>query len=374
MVYNGLILWVFFAGLVCFCRSGIVNFTYNKKIFLFMTFSVMALVYGLRADTVGVDTHTYHMIFDKVSATPFSEIVQSYYFDSIEVGYAFLMRVVSEFGGYNLFQTVQGLLICGLFANFIKDNADNYFLECILFLGLDSYLLSFNIARQMLAAVLIANCWSSLRLNKPFKALLFMLCAGMMHTTAWIFVIFFIIPFLKKYKMFMRCLPAAGVITIFSYETILARFAQLVPHYANYYKNQKTLLTVGTKAVVWMIIVAVAVMLIMQNIKMPEDVSTQKRRSRFKPFLSFSMETYLYAGFSLCYVAANVAGLSFNYLERLGCYFIPFVMITFERFGMQIKTTTIRRIYYCGLAACFIMYFMLSSHTSQYQYNFFWKA
>ena len=88
--------------------------------------------------------------------------------------------------------------------------------------------------------------------------------------------------------------------------------------------------------------------------------------------LDWTAETYLYAAFSLFYVASNIIGLSFNYFERLGCYFAPFVMITFERFGMQIKNTIIRRMYYCGLVVCFSIYFILSTKTEQYLYNFFW--
>lgn len=360
-------------AVLCFYQRGKINFTRNKKIFLVVSFLAIVFILGMRADTVGVDTHSYHTIFDKVSDSSFTEILRGYYYLNIEVGYIILMKATSIFGGYYLFQIVIATIACVLFAKFIADNFENYFLGVILFLGFEAYLLLFNISRQMLAVALIANCWSVLNQNKKVKAFILFICAGVIHTTAWIFIVIYMVYLLRNNKFIVRSLPIIGIIGIFSYEKILRIVSTIVPHYANYYGNHKVVLEIGFAVAIWMIVAIISLYLIITNIKM-SNVKIEKKKYCVKRYslLSWDTETYLYSGFALFYVAANVIGLSFNYFERLGCYFIPFVMIVFERFGIQIKTTVIRRLYYCGLVICFITYFIVSSKTEQYLYNFFW--
>ena len=372
MVYYGLVIWIFLVASICFCRRGKINFKKNKNIFMFLSFAAIVIVLGMRDQTVGVDTQNYYNIFSNVARTPFLEIIKHFYFLTIEVGYIVLMKVVSIFGNYYLFQMVVSIITCGLFLKFIKDNMENDFLGVILFLGLDTYLLLFNISRQMLAVALIVNYWTYLKFGKKIKAFVLLLCAGFIHTTAWIFVVFWFVYFIRNNKFFIRILPMVGVLIIFSYEKVLDAVALIVPHYANYYGNHKTILEAGFSMVIWCIITIISIVLIIKNIK---DVKKENKKiivAQRKIALNWNVETYLYAGFSLFYVASNVIGLSFNYFERLGCYFVPFAMISFERFGMQIKNIIIRRMYFCGVIVCFVIYFILSTKTDQYLYQFFW--
>lgn len=372
MVYYILLLWIFIAGAVCFCPNGKVNFQRNKTLFLFISYIAIIFVLGMRNQTVGVDTKSYYIIFNKVSETPFSEIMKSYYYLNIEIGYIFLMKFVSILGNYYLFQIVVAFIACILFAKFIADNMNNYFLGVILFLGFDIFLLLFNISRQMLAVALIVNCWSYLNHGKKNRALILFILAGLMHTTAWLFMAIYLIYLIRNNRFIIRLLPIIGVVIIFSYKIILDKVASIVPHYANYYGNHKTILEVGLSMVIWILIVSISIVLIITNIRISKYGVTGNIINEKNTLLDWTAETYLYAAFSLFYVASNIIGLSFNYFERLGCYFAPFVMITFERFGMQIKNTIIRRMYYCGLVVCFSIYFILSTKTEQYLYNFFW--
>lgn len=373
MIYYGLLLWVFIAGALCFCHTGKVNFENNKMLFLILSYIAIIFVLGMRNQTVGVDTKSYYAIFAKVSTVSFSELVKSYYYLTIEVGYILLMKVVSIFGNYYLFQFVVAAMACILFAKFIADNMKNYFLGIILFLGFDLYLLLFNISRQMLAVALIANCWSCLNHRKKGKALVLFIFAGMMHTTAWLFAAIYLVYLVRNNRFIIRLLPVIGAIIIFSYRIVLDKVATIVPHYANYYGNHKTILEAGASVIIWSLIVSISVILIIRNIRISENRMILANNIEGNTLLSRTAETYLYAAFSLFYVASNIIGLSFNYFERLGCYFAPFVILTFERFGMQIRNTVVRRVYYCGLVICFSIYFILSTKTDQYLYSFCWK-
>lgn len=108
----------------------------DKNVFLFVTFSACALVMGLRADSVGADTGTYHKMFDYVAQTPVHLLVREFYFESMEVGYVLLMKLSSfVVNDYHFFQFVASTLFCLLAAKFIKDNSYNYKLLTIIFLG-----------------------------------------------------------------------------------------------------------------------------------------------------------------------------------------------------------------------------------------------
>lgn len=360
---------MFIVGVFCFLPKGKVNFQKNKTPFLVVSFIAIIFVLGMRNETVGVDTKSYYAIFNKVSEIPFSEILKSYYYLYIEVGYILLMKIVSFFGNYYLFQIVIAFIACVLFAKFIYDNMYNYYFAVILFLGFDMFLFLANISRQMLAVALIANSWSCLNHEKKIKALIYFIIAGFIHTTAWLFVVIYFVHLIKNNRFIIRLLPVMGVIILFSYKRILNIMASIVPHYANYYGNKKTLLEAGFSTIIWILIVIISVILIVLNSKMSNQGVILSER---KKMLSWTAETYLYATFSIFYVISNIIGLSFNYFERLGCYFAPFVMITFERFGMQIRNVILRRLYYCAVVICFSIYFILSTKTKQYLYSFFW--
>ena len=371
MVYYILLVCIYTFGGLCFCHTGKVNFKKNKKLFLVLSYTLMVIILGMRNKTVGVDTKNYYLIFSMVAETPFSEIIKSYYFLSIEVGYVMLMKILSIFGNYYLFQITVAIITCILFADFFSNNMENYFIAVILFLGFDIYLLSFNISRQMLAVALIINCWSCLNKNKKIEAAVLFLIAELVHTTSWLFIVIYLVYIMRKNKLIIRLLPIVWMLIIAAYKIILNKIASIVPHYANYYGNHKTVLEVGLSKIIWMLVLTISILLIFRNIIISGVKAKSSNNIEKRNKFSENLETYLYATFSLCYVGANIVGLSFNYFERLGCYFAPFVIITFERFGMQIKSTAIRRLYYCGLVVCFSIYFILSTRTEQYAYSFF---
>lgn len=75
--------------------------------------------------------------------------------------------------------------------------------------------------------------------------------------------------------------------------------------------------------------------------------------------------------FSIIYVVAQFIGIYFNYFDRVGLFFAPFVVLLFERFGYGIKSVGMARVYFVATWCCFMLYFILGTTSSQYHYSFF---
>lgn len=121
--------------------------------------------------------------------------------------------------------------------------------------------------------------------------------------------------------------------------------------YNNYYSNQKEILEAGMVKIMWAIVTAI---------------------SLYQIYFSRSKNRYysVYAMASLIFVAANVIGLIFNYIERLGMYFVPFVILMLEDFGENFEGTWIRRLYWITSGTCFLAFFLITCMSSfQYHYS-----
>ena len=78
--------------------------------------------------------------------------------------------------------------------------------------------------------------------------------------------------------------------------------------------------------------------------------------------------------FVVYYILFTFLGTRFNYLNRFGIYFLPFIIPLFLNFGRVIgeKSAVYGKLYRIGLMAGFFGYFMLSIGADQYQYAFGW--
>lgn len=372
MIYYILLIWIYLIGILSFCSKGKLSFNKNKRLFINLVFILIIIILGFRNKSVGVDTEHYSIIFDQVSKVPFRELIKSYYFLSIEIGYVLLMKLTSYIGNYYFFQTLIAILSCALYANFIRLNMDNLFFGVILFIGLDIYLQLFNITRQMLAVALIVNVWTYLNKSQLNKAIILYVCAVLMHITASLFIILFILYLLKYNTIVLKMIPILGTIILLSYESVLNYISNFITHYANYYANQKNLLEIRYAFIIWILILIFSVLMIISSLIYININSASTTSLGKSTIINNIYNQYISATFSLFYVIANYNGLYFNYFERLGYYFSPFVIILFEQFGCNIKNNIVRRIYYIGVVISVSIYFIISTQSNQYDFSFFW--
>lgn len=353
MIYILLIIWVNICAVVCFGPK--LRFNQNKIQFLSLAFICMAIIMACRNDTVGVDTRTYEEYFYLISNTKISQIFSGFYTESMEIGYALFMKICSIFNpSYYFFQTVFSFLICYLYANFIYNQSNNVYVSTIVFLGIGMYTMTFNIARQMLAVAIVANSWVLLNKKKEIKALIVCLLACTIHISAIIFLGAFIVYIFRNNKAVLKIIFVLSILVAINYRTLINFLANNISRFHNYYSNERVIQDAGLIQIVWGIIIIIAIYLLFNR--------------------EVGAEGKLLSIFASLYVICNVIGGYFNYFERVGLYFIPFIVILFPYFGKCFNKQKLRWIYYCSATLCFSMFFLISVLTSeQYTYSAFFS-
>ena len=352
MVYVGLAVWMLLSFVVSF--DDAVHKNTQKKLFLLLVFLFSALIMGLRGESVGIDTYSYKEKFDIIARTDILEIISNFYTSSLEIGYALFMKVCSlVVDNYFFFQMAYAVIFATLSAKFLHDNADNILIATVVFFGIGIYAIAFNVSRQMLAALLTANSWTYLRKGNKIKAISLVLVATTMHITAVVFLCAFLLYALRnKKKIFKYCLIILMFFALL-FDKIMPLVARIFPVYYNYFANEKGTQSAGLVWAIWLIVSIMAIYIIYNHNR--QHTAT---------------EHSIIAFFSIAWCVFNVIGLHFNYFERLGYYFMPFVVILFSQFEKTLNPELLKPIYKTGVCVAFLIYFLLSTWGSeQYAYT-----
>ena len=351
MVYKGLLLWMGCSFLLCNLRNGKLSINHNQQLYMILFALGCMAVMGFRSDAVGYDTVIYEYYYSIVVSTPISNILSNFYFQSLEFGFVLLMKICSYISSdYFFFQFIVSFLYCAGMARFLYRNAQNSIWSSFIFLGVGLFLLAFNVQRQMLAVMFVANSWSCFLDKKYVKTFLLLFLAVITHVTSLLFIGAYLIYLFRRNRIIYFVLIAGILLSIFYYDALISFIMKYSPIYNNYFNNTRDTLTAGFVKILWGIIVLLSVLILLKT-----DKTTAILRT--------------YAIFSLFYVAANIIGMQFNYFERLGWFFLPFVVLAFDGFGSLIKNTILKNVYYIGSLLCFTAYFILSTGTEQYIYH-----
>ena len=351
IIFNMLI-WIFVCTYGCY-KEKISN-VQCKTLFLFANFLILALCAGLRNISVGSDTHSYAKHYIVICHSSLKDILSNFKFYGMEIGYNLLCKLISYISpNYYFFQIIVCFLFCFGMMRFIKKNAINPLLSVSVFLGSGMYLYSFNILRQMLAVMLVANAWEYLKSKKYFRYISIVLIATTFHITALSFFVSFIIYSLWKYRKLRKYIVLGILFTGLEYERILIFLTPILKrfyNYGNYLVNDRAKQTAGFVTIFWIIILVMALIeLLYKN----EQGSSKN----------------LYSVFSIITVVCNFIGLHFNYVDRIGFFFMPFWILLFDNFYFIIATKIIKTIYLCGTITCMLIYFIISSGTTQHIYS-----
>lgn len=363
MIYILLVLFILF--------TEILFHVVDKKIIIFkkvdshaisltIIFVAMALVCGLRSTSVGADTRNYERIFYRISDYNFHEIFSNYRYNYIEIGWnivnklAYMMHL-----DYFAFQIIESFLIYFGFMIFIRKNVKEYNLAVWVFLSL-IYFYNFNTSRQMVAVMFAVNSFQYLCERKTFKAFIMVAIGVLFHATAFVFLAAFPIYYMCKIKRLRKYLLVLIVIAILWYNDVLnflkTNLVYIRMFFESYLSNSLKIQTAGFVRILW------AVVCIMAIYELIADKSEDRQKNNVA------------AIFSISWVACNIIGLSFNYFERVGVYFEPFVIILFDNMLTLIKDKIIKTVYYIGSVLCLIAYFILASRSDQLiSYSFFFK-
>lgn len=350
-MYLVLVIWLFLCGMNHYALRKKIYKNKNDIIFISSFFIVCLLIMGFRNFSVGVDTITYKIDFEYVTRISINDILAGNSGLDLEKGYLIFMKVISYISNnYYLFQFIVSAIYLYGMGNFLLKTSNNIFLCATLFLGLDLFLMTFNIQRQMLAVMFAINGLIYFN-NKQFtKGIIFWMISLLFHRTAIFFILANLIFIFRNNKNLLRAASAIIVVIGINYKRLIPLVERYMPHYYVYFRNQKVMHTARTVWVIWIIILIISTYILLTK--------------------RFNNKERIIAIYSAIFVIMNIIGLYFNYAERIGLYFLPFCILLFDNFCKIFDKVQIKVIYNFSVVFCFIIYFLISSGSSQYIYEF----
>lgn len=327
----------------------------EKRIFFYVLLFSLSLVMGFRSLQVGTDTPNYMDVFKDVARV---DLLKLHLHDTYkeELPFAYLMKFCSYIiNDYFFFQVVVSFVYCFGFLQFLFRFSSDFIFSSIIYMSCGLYLGSFNITRQMFVIMLLLWCWYYLIKSKYIKSALLFLVAIATHFTAITFSIAILCYFVARKRPFLiQFLPLLIIPLIFSFD-ILFPYMSVVfeERYFNYLDNHKGSQTAGGVVYLWGCIGVISLWC----------VYILKNKISFLP--------RLYGFFALIYVGSNIVGLQFNYFERIGLYFGPFVIFLYEAVAESFKNRQTEILFKIGVASFYIIYYFLSCMSDQYIYKSF---
>ena len=347
-----------FYGLVYAEKKDTITFKSQDNIYLITWFLLATVIMGFRSVNVGVDTLSYANHFKLISSTSWSEIFGNLHFikyNSFEIGYVCLAKLCSILvNNYSFLQCIVSIIYCFAMLSFLKENVKSKIILTTVFLGSGLYLLAFNINRQMIAVALAALSWNYLCKGKNVKAIIMLLLATTFHLSAFVFVIAYIFYIIRKKKILFGMAVLGVIIASVNYNVVINFLSEQFDDYANYWANVRTKHSIGMSIIVFGIVLLLAIYMLLHKNK-------------------FTALEKTYAVFSAIYVISNFIGVYFNYFERIGLYFLPFVVLEIDTIAQKIKSKDIHILYIFGTSISYSLYFLLSASSTQYVYQFFWS-
>lgn len=350
--------------LLCLILLFAVIFLYkyrNKKYFLFCSFLCITLVLGLRGRGVGEDTNHYLTLFEVFKGFDFkylfSEGLQvrwSVWDETIEIGFALLMKVISCFtGSGQTFLFVVASLTCYLFARFIYRCIPNHvFLATIVFLCDSLYMSCFNGVRQMLAVGVVLNAYELIRDKKYIKSAVVFFLAFIIHKSSIIMIPFFLLHLVKDMKKTAINVIAIACLAPFSTEIMILLASKILPNYLIYFQQNFWTNKIRGTAVLWIIQIIICIYMIYSGVR-------NKR------------EFFGIIG-TVIYISIEVISLNIAAFSRITYYFRSFCIFLYPEFTTRLSKR-FKTIYILFILALMILQYVSYAKQGSRMYTFFWQ-
>ncbi len=320
----------------------------------------MALIAGLRAINIGVDTKNYQAIFNEYKVLPWNMVFSTW----LEPGYVIYNKLVALFGlPYRIVIIINtAVTIIGI-RNFILKTSDDKIMSLFLFIAIGYFSSMMNIMRQYLATVLILNSFAVIiNKEKPIKAIVYSLVAALFHTSALIMlaviVLYYVLYCEKNRNNILLKLLAFGVGSVMV--VLIDPIISLIPFlnyeslkYAAAYEYSLFDITFILKIVC----VGISLFLLVDYRYKVDEQSLHKLS-----FLNYLM---------IASCLLNVASVSFNMFTRLNMYFAITLIVLVPLLIKNIPIREKRFIKCCVYVLGTVMYVIsLSGASSLVPYAF----
>lgn len=321
----------------------------QRKFFLYPIFTLLFVIMGFRAISVGVDTQEYYAYFKQMTYVSWGEILS---LSSLEIGgmelcYAILVKAVSSLGGnFLVLQLITSFIVCYGFGKFISDNSKNVVLSAMIFVA-TLYFQAFNINRQLIAIALCCNAWTLLNTKDYVKASVLIVIAFFFHQTALFFIFNIIVWVFKDSKLFYYLFPLVCLLVYVSLLAVFSLFSE-VDFYAIYLSNSSRLMTGNFIQVVWVIVGIISIF------------------SLYNPNTDSKLRCI--AMYGLIYVVMSFGAAKINYLERIGLYFQAFLCLLYPNFTQLITSKSIRVLYNVFVFIGYLGLFSMGGSSAEYSF------
>lgn len=318
---------------------------HQRDIVYLSLFVIIGIIIGFRDYTVGADTITYYNIFNNISSNSLI-----YAFENIreEWGYVLCNKIIALLGGnYYCFQLIYSIVMLMLIGKFIIDNTTNYYMAVIIFLGAGYFEFSYNIIRQMMAISIGACGWTLWRQQKYKKALLILLIATSFHKLAALLILAYLIYSIRDKKLLVAiitilCLSLEELIP-FAYSIL-----ESVGMYVNYFKATSDHISRNGIFILWTF---EGVLILFSYIS--SNINSKGR---------------CVAILSILNLIFNILDEQIRYLDRVGLFFFPFMILLFCVNGDNLfKEQNLKNIYRVAVSLFFIAFFIYRETLSDYK-------
>lgn len=312
-------------------------------VFLSILFPVLVFAMGFRDYHVGIDTVTYKQIFEDYLQYSWEKVLtDDSDTDRIELGFRILMKICGDiYPNYYFYQILSSLLFILLSFIFIYRYTKNIVLCCAIFLGCGLYFQTFNIARQLFAVIISAFAIPLLFEKKYLKSILIIFIAYLFHSTAIIVSVIYLIYVVRKIKFLMFIAPIVLCIVVSFINDALLETVFLIfgDKYTDYVMNDFSRPNTGIfLKSMWLINVILAII------------------SYYAP----SLKTYNLRMLALTTLAGAMCywiGLSVNYVDRIGLYFLPGIILLYDKIEYRLENNWIKFLFKNFFTVYYITYF-----------------
>lgn len=338
----------------------------SGKMFIVLSFTIMTLILGLRAPSVGEDTQHYIDIFNYSRDISWTKVLTSgtdtVYLTawgvdlSVETGFMLLNKFVGIFtdnGQWLIF--IVAALTCWLFGKFILDNCEKVFFPSYIFMCESLYMFAFNGMRQMLSLAIAIQAYKLVKEKRIKATILVFMLAFLIHRMSIALLILIPLGLVKKKQKALKWVFICDAVLMVSIPVLRMVVSRIVPRYASYFTTNYWEPTLGLGSSLLLLVEAAMCLYIY-----------------FKRINKSDTETFMaVAGTSLS-IAFEIMGLQVVMFGRTASMFKVFLMFLFPTAGGFFTKNT-RLIYFAFMIFVLTYAFIRYASTPVRLYSFFWQ-
>lgn len=378
LIYIIFILIIFIFGF--FGKTN--NSKMNKKIFLFVSFGIMTILSSLRKYTVGIDLNDhYFKNFSVIANIDLTNLSNQYY----EIGYTIFNKLLSFITtDPQILVVATSFIIYPIFGWFIYKNSNHVFQSTIIFICYNMFFQYMNVIRQAIAiAILLIAVEEGIKKNKKIVFILIVLLASTFHGTAILGLILLPlskIPFYRSYIFVSVFVTLAMSILYEQLVNVFSIFANSQKDYTLYI-YEKNVSGYGTTGKICMLITSIMFLLAYFILIFNRKCRDNNEKNNSSIDIENSKLSVDLQMFGILFVMAlTIFGNKLAVAERLGYYFLPFLIVGIPNCIDYIKTSKNKLAFIACINFIFVSYFSYTLFTGGAQklfgvvpYLFFWE-